>query len=69
MSFLKNFIAGIGSILTLFPEPPTNPIAGKSTEELIARNWQRVGDNLRKAMGNIDRELETKNQESPVNTQ
>ena len=57
---LKNFLAGAKTILNMIPEEDprlTQPIRKYRTDaEALASDWRAVGDDLRRAMGNIDHE-------------
>lgn len=56
-SFGANFLKGMGSILDVFPKPPKNPIEKKSVNELIRRDWEAVGKELKNSMDEVGNEL------------
>lgn len=58
-NFSSNFIKGMGSILDLFPCAPKNPVEGKSISELIRNDWEKVGNEMKDVMKQIDDEIKS----------
>ena len=59
---LRNILTGMGSIFNLFPAPRpplTRPkFLDRTDEEALASDWQKVEDDMRGAMGQIDKETD-----------
>ncbi len=59
---LRNILTGMGSILNLFPAPRpplTRPkFLDRTDEEALASDWQAVGDDMRTAMKQVDKEID-----------
>ena len=52
--FWRGFLKGMGSLLNLFPR---YDIKNKSDAEALASDWEAVGNDMKKAMQQIDREI------------
>lgn len=55
--FAKSFMEGFVSIVDVFSSPPENPIAGKSTEELIREDWVSVGRSISESTREVGCEI------------
>ncbi len=59
---LRNILIGAGSIFNLAPAPRpplTRPkFLDRTDEEALASDWQEVGDAMRGAMGEMDKEID-----------
>lgn len=55
----RAFLRGVGSLLDLSPDPRHLQalLPRGTTEERLARHWQRVGQHLRSAMHEMDHEV------------
>ncbi len=57
---LQNTLIGMGSIMSIFPTVNTIqiplPYFNQSDAQRLAGDWQKVGNDLRFAMGQIDNE-------------
>ncbi|MCK5114074.1 MAG: hypothetical protein KAR11_04855 [Phycisphaerae bacterium] len=60
-----NLLKGMGSLLEIHPTPHSSRISSRipsksvSAGEMLARDWQAVGDDLRTALGNADKNCDT----------
>lgn len=54
---LKSFLRGVASIFDIGGSPPRRMQRPMTAEEALAQDWQRVGDDLRYAMGIPTQEL------------
>ncbi len=66
---LRNLLAGMGSILDLFPhrrELQLPPV--KTDEEALASDWQAVGGDIRAGMKQLDNVIEEIAEEAELDT-
>jgi hypothetical protein len=50
----KNILIGMGSVLNIFPAPPSNPTANKSDLERLRSDWERVGSDFYQAIRGME---------------
>lgn len=60
---VRNILAGMGSVLAIMPSGTVSSVSTprKSDAQNLANDWQKVGHDLRVAMGQVDNEQQ-KNQ-------
>ena len=67
---LQNTLIGMGSIMSIFPTANTIqiplPYFNQSDAERLASDWQKVGDDIRFAMRQVDSEQKQKKKLSPL---
>lgn len=59
MGKARNFLKGMGSLLEIHPAPHSSQISSRipsksaSASEMLARDWQAVGEDISTAMGKV----------------
>ena len=59
---LRNILTGMGAIFNLFPAPrpplTSHKFLDRTDEEALESDWQAVGDDMRTAMKQVDKEID-----------